>query len=312
MEFGKLETLDGVDFTLSPDPPENDRLLSNLPFCDKKPKIWLGSTGWSMKEWVGTFYPEGAKPADFLKFYAHQFNCIEANTTFYKIPDAATIENWRAATPPDFRFCPKVPQTISHLSDFSQIGKDLPLFIEAMHRLGDRLGVVFLQLSPAFSPKNLGKVSHFLKNWPKELPLSIEVRHEGFFQKNKSGELSPEAAEYFQLLENQGVATCISDVAGRRDVAFPRLTAGKMLVRFVSNGLHPTDFERAEDWAKRLADWFKKGLPEMYFFAHSPDNLLSPEIAMLLSEKLRAAIPDLDIRGPKPLVKRAVQGSLFD
>ncbi len=311
MEFGKLETLDGVDFTLPPDPPENARLLAALPPRAGKPKIWLGSTGWSMKEWVGSFYPQRAKTTDFLKFYAQQFNCIEANTTFYKVPDAAAVENWVASTPDDFRFCPKVPKSISHLQDFSQIGTELPLFIEAMRLLGGRLGVVFLQLGPYFSPDRLPSLARFLKNWPHDLPLAIEVRHEGFFSKKPDGKLLSEAGEYFQMLENQGIATCISDVAGRRDVAFPRLTTNKMLIRFVSNGLHPTDFARADDWADRLADWLAKGLPEIYFFAHAPDNLLSPEMAIILSEKFQSAIPGLDIRGPKPIVKTAVQGSLF-
>ncbi len=311
MEFGKLESLDGVDFNLPPDPTENERLLSSLLKRGTNPKIWLGATGWSMREWVGTYYPKGAKPGEYLSHYARQFNTIEGNTTYYRIPDAATIDNWRAATPADFRFCPKVPQSVSHLSDFSQIGRDLPLFTDALLRLGDRMGCAFLQLAPGFSPKRTAAIIKFLRIWPKALPLAIEVRHEDFFSSQKTGRLSPEAENYFQLIEAEGVATCISDTAGRRDVVYPRLTTSKILVRFVSNSLHPTDFGRADDWAKRLADWFARGLTEVFFFAHAPDNLRAPEVAMMLDEKFRAAIPGLDIRGPKPIATLAVQTSLF-
>jgi uncharacterized protein YecE (DUF72 family) len=304
MEFGKLESIENVDFNIPPDSAENERIFAKMPPREGNPKIFLGATGWAMREWVGKFYSEKAKPAEYLSEYGQQWNTIEGNTTHYRVPDTATIANWRAATPPDFRFCPKMPQTISHAADLGQNTPDLPNFIASMRLLRDRLGMIFMQMPPHFSPSDLPRLEFFLKNWPTDLPLAVEVRHPLFFEKK-------EASNFFQLIENQRVTLCLSDVAGRRDVLFPRLTTSSAMIRFISNGGHPSDLTRAEAWANRLADWFLKGLHEVYFFAHAPDNVLSPEISMILAEKMREKIPNVEIRAPKPILKSTVQGSFF-
>lgn len=305
MEFGKLDDISAIDFRLPPEPPENGLFFQNLTEKAASPRIFLGATGWAMKEWVGKFYPERARPNEFLRHYGMQFNTIEANTTHYRIPDAATIFHWKNETPDDFRFCPKMPQCISHRPDLGLNGPDLPFFCDSLSRLEEKLGCVFMQLPPHFGPHDLPVLELFLKKWPPALPLAVEIRHKDFFRKNGS-------EKFFQLLENQRIATCMTDVAGRRDVLHLRLTAPFVVIRFISNGLHPTDFERAEDWADRLADWFSKGLREAWFFAHAPDNLLSPEMAMILEEKFRQTMPEIQMRGPRLLKKEVVQGNLFD
>jgi uncharacterized protein YecE (DUF72 family) len=99
-------------------------------------------------------------------------------------------------------------------------------------------------------------------------------------------------------LEKYGASTVITDVAGRRDVAHMALTSGQVLVRFVGNDLHPTDFTRLDDWAERLTDWFSRGLKECYFFTHEPDNLLAPDLAAAFYEK-KKGIAGIGNRGPK-------------
>ena len=303
MEFGKLENTAGVDIRLPPDPPENAIFLKNLPPRTEPPRLFLGATGWAMKEWVGSIYPEKARSSDFLKHYSLQFNTIELNTTHYRIPEKATVLSWKNAVPTDFRFCPKVPQVISHSRDLGFGSGELRAFCEAILHFEETMGCIFLQLPPHFSLADLPILERFLENWPSAIPLAVEVRHESFFQKK-------EAVHFFQLLENQRVAPCLSDVAGRRDVLHLRLTSERILIRFMSSGENSTtDLERADDWAARLADWFAAGLREVFFFAHTPDNVRAPEMAMILEEKFRAAVPDLEIRGPRFLQRS--QGSLF-
>jgi hypothetical protein len=82
----------------------------------------------------------------------------------------------------------------------------------------------------------------------------------------------------FELFSELGVGTVITDVAGRRDVLHMRLTTPVAFIRFVTNGLHPLDFQRADAWAERLAVWAAKGLQEVYFFVHSPEEQTSPEM----------------------------------
>lgn len=302
MDFGKLPSVDNVDFSLPPEPPQNAALLSSLPRTTKS-TIYLGATGYNMKAWVGKWYPVGAKDKDFLRHYGTQFNTIEHNTTHYRIPDAATVARWREETSDDFRFCPKIPQTISHARDLGLNGRELPLFCEVIAGLEEKLGCCFLQLPPHFSVRELNLLARFLENFPSEIPLAVEVRHESFFQKNVAAE------DFFQLLQNHNIATVITDVAGRRDVCHMRLTNRRVLVRFVGNKLHPSDFQRIESWSERLKTWLDAGLHEVFFFTHEPDNLLAPELAVFCAEVFSGKMPGVALRGPKQVSGQ--QGSLF-
>lgn len=305
MEFGKLHALEGVDFKLPPDPPENEVVLESYPPC-AQPRIFIGATGYNMKPWVGKWYPTGAKERDYVRHYGLQFNTIEHNTTHYRIPDEATVARWREEVPDDFRYCPKVPQTLSHARDLGVHSPELTLFCQSIAGLGDRLGCCFLQVSPHFSPQNLPVLERFLDKWGPDIPLAVEVRNEAFFQPTAA------AQRYFSLLASAGATAVITDVAGRRDVCHMHLTSGATMIRFVGNGLHPTDFERIDDWASRLADWCAKGLRDVYFFTHEPDNLFAPELAAYAAEKIKQQIPGALTRGPRALAPQAQQGSLFD
>lgn len=302
MDFGKLYSIEGVDFSLPPEPPQNAAVLSALPKITQS-GIYLGATGYNMKAWAGKWYPHGAKDKDFLRYYGAQFNTIEHNTTHYRIPDAATVVRWREETPADFRFCPKIPQTISHARDLGLNGGQIPLFCEVIAGLEEKLGCCFLQLPPHFSTRDLDLLARFFDCFPGEIPLAVEVRHESFFKKTIPAE------GYFQLLEKNNRATVITDVAGRRDVCHMRLTNRRVLIRFVGNGLHPSDYQRVEIWAVRLKSWFDAGLHEVYFFAHEPDNLLAPELADFCFGTFSAEMPDAALRGPEPVSGQ--QGTLF-
>ena len=262
MDFGKLSNIKNVDFTLPPDPLETLKILRGLPKQDGLPRVYVGCTGWAMKEWVGHIYPKGAKPTDFLHHYSRQFNTIEMNTTHYRTPSALDIQKWFDATPADFRFAPKMLQTISHSHNLG-FGTGLTAeFCEAILGLEEKLGVCFMQMPPHFQYKNLPILEAFLRNFPKNVPLALEIRHEEWFSNPHYFD------KLFHLLENNLVSTVITDVAGRRDVLHQRLTTGSVVIRFVGNNLHPTDFTRLDEWVLRLKKWFEAGLHEVYFFTH--------------------------------------------
>ncbi|TNE64416.1 MAG: DUF72 domain-containing protein [Bacteroidetes bacterium] len=308
MEFGKLPAVDLVDFTLPPDPEQNSHVLRHggKQHGKKNLLLYLGATGYNMKPWVGRWYPAGTRDKAFLKFYGQQFNTIEHNTTHYRIPDASTIDRWYTEVPVDFRYCPKIPQTISHSRDLGVNGPEIGLFCNTIEGLQEKLGCCFIQLPPYFSLSHLPVLERFLRRFPTgTIPLAVEVRHESFFQNN------PLAEEYYHLLELHGVSTVITDVAGRRDVCHMRLTTDKVLVRFVGNGLHPTDFSRIEDWAERVKHWFDQGLTEVYFFCHEPDNLLAPDLTKYAVSAFSKVLPDAILRGPEPYTPPPEQGSLF-
>lgn len=303
MKFGKLASIEGVDFTLPPDPISNQKLLARAPRGQER-RLYIGCTGWSMKEWVGKVYPQGSKAKDFLRLYTHQFNTIELNTTHYRIPTPETIEKWKRESAGDFKFCPKVPQTISHRANLGLEGAQLRLFWEAISGLEEKLGCCFIQLPPHFGYQKAGLLEQFLKTWPTSIPLAVELRHPSWYE-------TPDHTQaMLDLLRKYQKSAVITDVAGRRDVLHMGLSHPVSMVRFVGNGLHETDYQRIDAWVDRLREWYERGLQSAYFFPHEPDNILAPGLAAYLLSAARR-IPDLILRGPELGETPGDQLSLF-
>lgn len=292
MKFGKLQNITNVNFALPKDHEKTTALLNRLPKNEALPIVYIGCTGWSEKSWVGRVYPTGTKTNKYLFHYGKQFNTIELNTTHYRIPTLSVIEKWRQSVPKDFKFCPKIPQSISHRNDLGMAGEAIHQFSSSVYELRDNLGCCFMQMPPYFNISRLPMLERFLDKWPTEVPLAIEVRHESWF--NDSNNFN----RLFDLLERKNISTVITDVAGRRDVLHQRLTTDTAMIRFVGNELHPTDYERIDEWVNHLKHWFDHGLKTVYFFPHEPDNILAPDLAAYLVRKIKSSFK-ADIRGPK-------------
>jgi uncharacterized protein YecE (DUF72 family) len=280
MEFGKLNDLSNLSFSLPFDRPENVNLLGGVSGERETPRIYIGCTGWAMKEWVGWVYPKGCKSKDYLHHYSRQFNTIEMNTTHYRIPTLADVAKWRRESADDFRFAPKMLQTVSHAKNLGYGTGLTTQFCEAIQGFEEKLGVCFMQMPPYFGFADLGIFEKYLSKFPKTIPLAIEIRHEEWFSNDHYFRI------FFDMLEHYGVSTVITDVAGRRDVLHQRLTTPSVIVRFVGNNLHKTDYTRADEWVLRLKSWFEMGLKEVYFFTHEPDNIQAPHLARYFYEKI--------------------------
>ncbi|MBB6609745.1 DUF72 domain-containing protein [Pontibacter sp. Tf4] len=302
MDFGKLQSIEHVDFALPPDHPGTQPLLRQYK-QSAKPEVYIGLPVWVNKAWAGTIYPATMREKDSLLWYGKQFNTIELNSTHYHIPGPTTIDRWRNAVPRGFKFCPKFPQLISHENMLQSTQSITAAFCESIAGLEDNLGSSFLQLPPYFAPEQLPDLEVFLKFIPETIPVAVELRHPDWFVDNIA------SLELFEVLEKYGVGTVITDVAGRRDVLHMRLTTPTAMVRFVGNGLHPTDFTRIDAWVQRLKLWLEDGLQQLYFFVHEPDNTLAPDLAIYLIEQLNK-ICGLDLKVPKKYVQ-PVQGELF-
>ena len=292
MEFGKLDDISDLDFSLPEDCPETLNLLRGYASqSENLPRVYIGCTGWGMKEWVGWVYPKGCKSKDYLYHYSRQFNTIEMNTTHYRIPSHADVEKWRRESADDFRFAPKMLQTVSHSKTLGYGTGLTTQFCEVIQGLEDKLGVCFMQMPPHFRFADLGIFEKYISKFPKTIPLAIEIRHEEWF----SNEFYFKTL--FDMLEHYGVSTVITDVAGRRDVLHQRLTTPTVVIRFVGNNLHKTDYSRIDEWVKRLKKWFEMGLKEVYFFTHEPDNIQAPYLARYLHDKIKENF-DAILRGP--------------
>ncbi len=304
MDFGRLPDLRYVDFRLPPDHPETARVLARARATQPAPAgLRVGCPIWTNKEWLGTYFPAGIKEPDYLHYYAQQFNSIELNTTHYRIPDAGTVRRWRAAVGPDFKFCPKLPRSISHERELFQADDLVVPMARAYESLGENLGWAFLQLPPHFGPEHLPRLERFLLDFPETVPLAVELRHPRWFADRVL------ADAVFATFEALNKTLVITDVAGRRDVLPLRLTTPVAFIRFNGHGLHPTDYQRADAWAERLAAWVAQGIHEIYFFIHQKDVRHAPVLATYFLDRMRALT---GIAVPPPfIIPQPVQGNLF-
>ena len=302
MKFGLLpdDQLDITQLQLPPEPAQNEAVLTNLDDRHGPIPVYIGATGWSHKEWLDYVYPPKTKSTEYLYHYTRQFNTIELNTTHYRIPDAATIQRWYDTAPADFRYCPKIPQSISHSASLGRGETALTQFCTSVAGLREKLGCCFVQLPPYFDLRRIAALEDFLQRFPADIPLAVEVRHESWFADASAAE------QYFALLRKYDRVAVIADVAARRDVVHMGLTTGETMVRFVGYGLHATDYQRADAWVLQLKAWAERGLHRIWFLPHQPGNLKTPEMAAYLTERIHATFPAA-LRGPD--MSRSFEGS---
>jgi uncharacterized protein YecE (DUF72 family) len=302
MDFGRLSDLRYVDFRLPPDHPDTAAVLAHGA-ASTPPELFVGCPIWTNKAWLGSYFPAGIREADYLHHYARQFNSLELNTTHYRIPDAPTVRKWRDAVPPGFRFCPKLPQSISHDRALYN-ADDLTLtFCRSIRELNDRLGWCFLQLPPTFGPENLSRLERYLLDFPAGVPLAVELRHPSWFSDAVA------FAAVAALLEALNKNLVLTDVAGRRDVLHMRLTTPAAFIRFNGHGLVNSDYQRADAWAERIAHWLQQGLRTVYFFVHQKDILHTPRWTQHFLARLNG-LTGLAVPAPH-VIPQPVQGSLF-
>lgn len=295
MKFGQVDHPEEVDFTLPPTPKETLTLLQHFK-NDEPFEVYVGCAKWNKQDLKG-FYPKGTK--DELVYYANQFNSIELNATFYSTPSREQVETWKQKTPADFKFFPKVPQSISHFSRLLNATDKVKLFTDAVVQFDKKLGMVFLQMHDNYNPKDMARLKLFLHDWPKDVPLALEVRNKDWFSK-------PEVTkELYTLLEETSVTNVLVDTAGRRDMLHMRLTSPFSFVRYVGAN-HPSDYERLDNWIEVLKLWRDNGLQKLYFFIHQNVEIESPLLATHFIKKINETF-DLNLKYPN----KATGNTLF-
>jgi uncharacterized protein YecE (DUF72 family) len=254
-----------------------------------KLKVYVGCAKWNRSDLKG-FYPRGTK--DELTYYAQQFNSIELNNTHYRFPKAEHVELWKEKTPPDFKFFPKVPRTISHFKRLIDVERYVEDFVTTISQLEEKLGMIFLQVRDNFQPKDLNRVERFISEFPKGVPLAIEVRHKSWFEDAAANDL-------YKILQSYHVSNIIVDTAGRRDMLHMRLSSEEAFVRFVGANVD-SDYTRLDEWVDRIASWKTQGLQRLDFFIHQNIEKESPLLAAHFIEKLNGKL-GLNLRVPNKL-----------
>lgn len=300
MDFGKIpeNQLPQVDFTLPADPELTIKVLKESPKL-KIPELYVGCAKWGRKEWVGLIYPPKTKEAKFLDEYVKHFNSIELNAVFYQMPKAEQIKTWKekaAAEGKDFKFFPKITRSISHIRRLKNAEDDTTQYLQSISEFGEYLGPCFLQLSDNFGPKSFDILKDYLEHLPKDFNLFVEVRHPEWYSDAAARK------DFFDLLYQVKKGSVITDASGRRDCVHMELPTPHAFIRFVGNGLHPTDYSRIDEWVDRLADWTSKGLQSIYFFLHQHDEKDTPILADYTIKKLNERLGS-DLSLPKFIPK---------
>jgi len=142
--------------------------------------ILVGTSGWSYKEWKGSFYPAKIPAEEMLRFYSGHFRIVEVNNSFYRIPAERVLATWAEQVPPSFRFILKASRRITHNSRLADEDGSLEYFLRAVNPLGDRLGPTLFQLPPTFK-KDVERLGRFLERLPRRWPAAFEFRHPSWF-----------------------------------------------------------------------------------------------------------------------------------
>ena len=148
--------------------------------------VYVGTSGWTYPDWLGSFYPADSKPQNWLQYYARYFRAVEIDSTYYTIPARSVVAGWKDNTPPGFVFAAQVPGVITHQKVMKDCQRELTTFLKSLEALGDRLGPLLLQF-PYFNRNSFVSraqfdklLQPFLKTLPKEFKFALEIRNKNW------------------------------------------------------------------------------------------------------------------------------------
>lgn len=170
--------------------------------------LYVGSSGYSYKEWKGPFYPEDLPDKKMLRFYGERFRSVEINNTFYRMPKESVLAAWGEEVPADFKFVLKAPQRITHMQRLKESADSVGYLLKVAAALKERLGPLLFQLPP-FLKKDAPRLREFLALLPPERRAAFEFRHQSWFD-----------TEVFDLLREHRSVLCIAEAENDLDIPF--------------------------------------------------------------------------------------------
>jgi uncharacterized protein YecE (DUF72 family) len=233
--------------------------------------VWAGTSGYSYKEWKGSFYPEKLAAADMLAHYARRLSAVEINNTFYRLPKTSVLDAWAAQVPEGFRFVIKASRRITHLKRLKDVDEETGYLLETVTTLGPRLGALLFQLPPNLK-RDLDRLDAFLALLPRGPRAAFEFRHESWLDD-----------EVFARLRARDCALCVADTEDGLDApAISTASWGYLRLR-------RPEYSDAEldEWAARVRG--QTWSDAFIFFKHE-DEASGP----LLAEAFRRRFPDAE------------------
>ncbi len=159
----------------------------------------IGTSGWTYDHWRGLFYPETLPKTRWFTHYAQIFCTVEINATFYRTFGESTYRKWREQAPPGFTYVLKAPKPITHYKMLDNVTAEIRAFWESAALLGEKLGMILLQLAPS-TPYDLERLRTALLAFPDPTRVAVEFRHERWL-----------TAETRDLLNALGATFCDAD-----------------------------------------------------------------------------------------------------
>jgi uncharacterized protein YecE (DUF72 family) len=230
--------------------------------------IHIGTSGWSYKEWKGSFYPPKMPADEMLPYYAARFSTVEVNNSFYRIPSDRVLASWASQVPPEFRFVMKASRRITHHGRLKNEDGSLEYFLQAVNPLGHRMGPTLFQLPPTFK-KDPARLQSFLTRLPRRWPAAVEFRHQSWFDE-----------EVYQLLRDRDVAlVAVDEDEGEGAPLIPSAAWGYLRLRRITY-----DRSQLSAWAARIRE---QPWSEAYvFLKHEEGSPTGPAAAEELQQIL--------------------------
>ena len=201
-------------------------------------KCWVGTSGFSYKEWKGTFYPEDLSNDRMLAYYGERLNAVEINNTFYRMPKRTTLADWAGKVPDEFSFVLKASRKITHFKRLKDTQDELGYLVDVSTELGARLGPILFQLPPNLKI-DVERLRDFMSLFPAGLRAAFEFRHDSWF-----------TDETYTLLGDAGAALVTADT-GTDEPADVVATAPYGYLRLRREAYEPGDVAR---WARVVSD----------------------------------------------------------
>jgi len=230
--------------------------------------LYVGTSGYSYKEWKGNFYPADLSEKKMLRYYGERFRTVEINNTFHRMPTVSLLEAWGCEVPDDFKFVLKAPQQITHFQRLKDCDDSLSYLLDISAALNQRLGALLFQLPPNLH-KDLPRLRDFFALLPPGRRVAVEFRHQSWFDE-----------EVFALLRRNDAALCIADAENDLEVPFAS-TASWGYLR-----LRRPDYDGAElkRWARQVRE---QGWSDAFVFFKHEDEAKGPLMAQRFLELAR-------------------------
>ncbi|MBU3022443.1 DUF72 domain-containing protein [Aestuariibacter sp. A3R04] len=254
------------------------------------PPVYIGLPQWQHNQWPTTWHGLSSARTKPLYHYARQLNSIEGNTTFYALPEPATVARWYADTPDNFRFTFKLHQSVTHNGTIDPHHPIIAEQCKLLSPLSHKLGVLLIQLPASFSPSQLDQLGSLLAAFPTSIPIAVEVRHLAFFAKDaleaRFNRLLIEHNANRIIMDTRGLFSEEADNVITTEVRHKKpkvpvnviATHNNPIVRFVGGNSDTVNEKKLLPWVRKCHQWRCEG-KSPYLFFHRPDNADAPWLA---------------------------------